>query len=81
MYPNEIAYSKRPWHRLGNSLIGHPAFLDRYISKNLPMKYDYISFEKWDRMKPFFFKVTIPYFFRITMPMIWIKLVRQLSKN
>jgi hypothetical protein len=67
-YENQICYSERPWLRLGNSLIGHAAFLDDYIHKNKPIKYDFISFEKWDRIKPYFFKVTIPYFFKITLP-------------
>jgi hypothetical protein len=67
-YQNHISYSKRPWQRLGNSLIGHPAFLDDYIQHNKPLKYDFISFEKWDRIKPYFFKVTIPYFVKFTLP-------------
>lgn len=67
-YSTQIFYSKRPWYRLGNSLIGHPAFLDAYIKKNKSLKYDFISFEKWDRIKPYFFKVTIPYFLKITIP-------------
>jgi hypothetical protein len=67
-HPDQIVITQRKWHRLGNSLIGHPAFLNRYISKNKVLKFDYMSFEKWDRIKPYFFKVTIPYFFLITAP-------------
>lgn len=67
-YGNQIFYSKRAWHRLGNSLIGHPVFLDTYIAKNKSLEYDFISFEKWDRIKPYLFKVTIPYFLKITIP-------------
>lgn len=79
-HPNEIAYLRRPWCRLGNSLIGHPVFLNRYISKNLPLKFDYISFEKWDRKKFYFLKVAIPYFFRITILMGLINLINKLRK-
>lgn len=67
-YSDQVEYSTRPWYRLGNSLIGHPAFLDTYLSKSHPSKYDFISFEKWDRIKPYFLKVTIPYLFRIRIP-------------
>jgi hypothetical protein len=67
-YLDQMIISKRQWHRLGNSLIGHPAFINRYISKNKALKFDYMSFEAWDRTKLYFFKVTIPYFFMITAP-------------
>ena len=67
-YGQEISPTKRPWYRLGNSLIGHVAFLDGNINKNKLLNYDFISFEKWDRIKPYFFKVTIPYFLKITIP-------------
>lgn len=76
---DQIVISKREWHRLGNSLIGHPAFLNRYISKNKVLKFDYMSFERWDRIKPYFFKVTIPYFFTITVPHKVVYLFRKLQ--
>lgn len=73
-YSAQIFHSTRPWHRLGNSLIGHPAFLDAFIQKNESLEYDFISFEKWDRIKPYFLKVTIPYLIKIRLPHFFSKL-------
>lgn len=67
-YPNEIIYIDRPWWRLGNSLINHVAFLSDKRAKELSTTYDFISFEKWERAKPYLLKVTIPYFFKIYLP-------------
>ncbi|MCF8196407.1 MAG: DUF6492 family protein [Polynucleobacter sp.] len=78
---DQIVITKRKWHRLGNSLIGHPAFLNRYISKNKVLKFDYMSFEKWDRIKLYFFKVTIPYFFTVTAPKKIVYLFRKFQEK
>ncbi len=67
-YPNEVIYIDRPWWRLGNSLINHVAFLSDKRAKELSTTYDFISFEKWERAKPYLLKVTIPYFFKIHLP-------------
>lgn len=67
-HPHEIIYIDRPWWRLGNSLINHVAFLSDKRAKELSATYDFISFEKWERAKPYFLKVTIPYFFKIFLP-------------
>lgn len=72
-YPNQITYSENKWLRLGNSTLGHIAFLnDRVIAEQLG-SYDFISFEKWDRAKPHFRRVTIPYFFKIYLPSLFNK--------
>lgn len=59
-YFDEIAFSKRAWCRLGNSTIGHPKLLNKRMIKSKATQYDFISFEKWDRAKPYLIKVTIP---------------------
>lgn len=45
---DEIEITDQTWHRYGNGLIGSPFNL-RYFSKILSKKYDFISFEKWDK--------------------------------
>lgn len=72
-YPDQITYSEHQWLRLGNSTLGHIAFLnDRVIARKL---YDYVfvSFEKWDRAKPYYRRVAIPYFFRAYLPSLFKK--------
>lgn len=64
----EVTYLDRPWWRLGNTLINHVAFLSKKKAGELSAYYDFISFEKWERAKPYFFKVSIPYFFKIYIP-------------
>lgn len=67
-YPDQITYSENKWLRLGNSTLGHIAFLnDRVIAGDLH-DYDFVSFEKWDRAKPYYRRVAIPYFFRVYLP-------------
>ena len=67
-HANEVVYSDRPWWRLGNSLLNHVAFLSPKKAQELSAQYDFISFEKWERVKPYFFKVSLPYFFKIYLP-------------
>ena len=67
-HANEVVYSDRPWWRLGNSLLNHVAFLSSKKAQELSAQYDFISFEKWERAKPYFFKVSLPYFFKIYLP-------------
>lgn len=64
-HAEEAQYINCEWQRFGNSLIGDIAFLETKSSKRKLMQYDFVSFEKWDRMKPYFIKVHIPYFFKI----------------
>jgi hypothetical protein len=69
-HPDEVLYIDRPWWRLGNSLINHIAFLSKRRAQELASSYDFISFEKWERAKPYFWKVTVPYFFKISLPKV-----------
>jgi len=72
-YPEQIIYSDRPWWRLGNTLLNHVAFLNQKKAEELSKQYDFISFEKWERAKPYFIKVSIPYFFKIYLPSLFKK--------
>jgi len=67
-HPHEVIFIDRPWWRLGNTLINHVAFLSKKRAQELSKTYDFISFEKWEKAKPYFLKVTIPYFFKIYLP-------------
>ncbi len=67
-HANEIIYTDQPWWRLGNTLLNHVAFLSPKKARELSTQYDFISFEKWERAKPYFFKVSLPYFFKIYLP-------------
>ena len=67
-HKSQIRFSNNKWLRLGNSTIGHIAFLnDRLIAKKLHI-YDFVSFEKWDKAKPYYLRVTIPYIFKVYIP-------------
>jgi hypothetical protein len=72
-HANEVTYSDRPWWRLGNTLLNHVAFLNQKKAAELSKQYDFISFEKWERAKPYFIKVSIPYFFKIYLPSLFNK--------
>jgi Family of unknown function (DUF6492) len=72
-YADQVVYSDRPWWRLGNTLLNHVAFLSLKKAEELSKQYDFISFEKWERAKPYFIKVSIPYFFRIYLPSLFKK--------
>jgi len=67
-HPNEINYIQGKWLRLGNSIIGHPAFLNPQIIARKLNQYDYVGFEKWDRAKPYFWRVSLPYFIKVYLP-------------
>ena len=62
-YPNEIKLSQQPWHRLGHSLIGDIDLMHTTIARIKLAPFDYVSFEKWDRLKPHLLKVCIPLIF------------------
>jgi len=59
-HPGEISFSHDPWLRLGNSLIGDIRLIKSSGAQQKLAPYKYVSFEKWDRAKPTFFKVTLP---------------------
>jgi hypothetical protein len=67
-HASEITYTKSKWLRLGNSEIGHPAFLSPDLIDQKLYQYDFVSFEKWDKAKPYFWRVTLPYFLKVYMP-------------
>lgn len=67
-HASEVTYIQREWLRLGNSTIGHPAFLSPHLVDQKLYRYDFVSFEKWDRAKPYFWKVSLPYFFKVYLP-------------
>jgi hypothetical protein len=71
----EICFSDEPWFRLGNSLIGHVSLIHTSTSLAKLAQYQYVSFEKWDRAKPTFFKVTLPFFYRNFIRSILLKLL------
>jgi len=72
-HEDQVIYSDRPWWRFGNTLLNHVAFLSPKKAQGLSSQYDFISFEKWERPKPYFTKVTIPYFFKITLASLFNK--------
>lgn len=49
----QIEITNRRWHRYGNGIIGAPANL-RYFSKLLSKRYDFVSFEAWDKPYSFY---------------------------
>lgn len=61
-YSSEISFSDDPWLRLGNSLIGDIRLIHSSSAQKKLAPYKYASFEKWDRAKPAFLKVTLPIF-------------------
>jgi hypothetical protein len=67
-HSNEVVYIDRKWLRLGNSSIGHPSFLTPKLIASKLSEYDYASFEKWDKAKPYFLRVLLPYFFKVYLP-------------
>jgi Family of unknown function (DUF6492) len=70
---DEVVYMDRKWLRLGNSSIGHPAFLTPRLIASELAEYDFASFEKWDKAKPYFLRVSIPYFFNVYLPSLFSK--------
>jgi hypothetical protein len=67
-HASEINYIQSEWLRLGNSTIGHPAFLSPDLIDKKLYQYDFVSFEKWDKAKPYFWRVTLPYFLKVYIP-------------
>ena len=63
-YPNEFELNHQPWHRLGNSLIGNVELMKTSSAKKKLDAFDYVSFEKWDRLKPYIIKVYIPLLYK-----------------
>ena len=74
-HASEVQYIDRQWYRFGNSLIGHVAFLTPGKIRTTLKDFDFISFEKWDRMKPHFLCVKIPYFFQIYLKNVFLRLL------
>jgi hypothetical protein len=66
-YPNDISFSNEPWLRLGNSKIGDVRLLNSSTALKELASYKYVSFEKWDRAKPAFLKVSLPLFVEGTL--------------
>lgn len=67
-HQNSICFTDRKWLRLGNSTVGHVNFLNQEWIDGPLRDYDFLSFEAWDKMKPYFWKVRLPYFFRVYLP-------------
>jgi hypothetical protein len=67
-FSKEAAFSDRKWLRTGNSEIGDIAFLEFKASKIKLNPYDFVSFEKWDKKKPYFWRVQIPYLIYVYLP-------------
>lgn len=70
-HADEVVYLDRDWLRLGNSSIGHPSFLTPKLIASELSEYDYVSFEKWDKAKPYFLRVSLPYFFKVYLPSVF----------
>ncbi len=49
-YSNHMIISDRPWLRLGNSRIGSVKNIDKKWAIDLLCRYDFASFETWDRV-------------------------------
>jgi hypothetical protein len=56
-YASDITTSENPWHRMGNSLIGSVTKLNDNVARDLAKKYDFVSFEVWDKSETRFEKV------------------------
>lgn len=50
VYQSEMIFSSRLWLRLGNSEIGSVDNFEKKWAKKLLQKYDFVSFEVWDRV-------------------------------
>jgi len=48
-YPEQFKPTYRKWHRFGNRMLGHVGNLSDPRSAFLLRKYDFVSFERWDR--------------------------------
>ncbi|SNX29098.1 hypothetical protein SAMN06295945_1462 [Polynucleobacter meluiroseus] len=70
-YADSIAFTKNKWLRLGNSTVGSAVFLSPKLIKKKLSLYDFVSFEKWDKAKPYFLKVTAPFFLKVFLPSLF----------
>lgn len=52
-HPQEIAFSSARWWRFGNRLVGDITLLTDRKALALSRKYDFLSFEKWERRPSF----------------------------
>ena len=59
-YKDQVELNERSWQRHGNSLIGSIELLNTRRADKVLSDFDYVSFEKWDRLKPHFTKVVLP---------------------
>lgn len=77
-YQKWMSFVDRKWLRLGNSTVGHVNFLNQQWIDGALRHYDYLSFESWDKMKPYFWKVRLPYLFKAFLPCLFerLRLVR-----
>ncbi|WP_284542787.1 DUF6492 family protein [Pleomorphomonas sp. T1.2MG-36] len=48
-YPDQFRFVDKPWCRRGYKAIGDISNIDSVIAKLILYRYDYISFEKWDK--------------------------------
>ncbi len=51
-HPREVAFADRDWLRTGNSSVGSIASLSRGKARKLARRYDFVSFENWDPVRP-----------------------------
>lgn len=70
-HQDSMSFTERKWLRLGNSTVGHVNFLSSKWIEGPLRQYDYLSFEAWDRKKPYFWKVRLPYFFKVYLPSLF----------
>jgi hypothetical protein len=75
-YPNYIDFTHEPWLRLGNSEIGDVRLISSSTALKKLAPYKYVSFEKWDRAKPIFLKVTLPLFIQRAQNLLHSKLTK-----
>ncbi|MDH6504736.1 DUF6492 family protein [Polynucleobacter sphagniphilus] len=68
---DSMCFTEQKWLRLGNSTVGHVNFLNQKWIDGPLREYDYLSFEAWDRMKPYFWKVRLPYFLKVYLPSLF----------
>jgi len=61
-YKDRVEFNENSWQRHGNSMIGSIELLNTKHALNTLYQYDYVSFEKWDRRKPYLTKVALPIF-------------------
>lgn len=69
---DSMCFIDRKWLRLGNSTVGHVKFLSQKWIAGPLREYDYLSFEAWDKMKPYFWRVRLPYFFQVYLPSVFV---------